>query len=149
MDEILRQLGGILLRSIPTFILVVLLNFYLKSVFFKPLEKTLHKRYEATDGARKLAEEALERATAKTAQYEAALRAARTEVYQQQEQLHKQLQEKEAAQLAEARKRADDAVKAARAQIAADVAAARATLEQDADRLAAEIADSILRRSAA
>src|SRR5512146_3213875 len=121
MDEILRQLGQLLLKAVPTFILVVLLQFYLKRVFFKPLEKVLHQRYEATEGARKAAEESLARASAKAAEDEAALRAARTEIYQAQEQLHAQLQEREAVQIAEARQRADAALQAARADIERDV----------------------------
>ena len=149
MDTILHQLGEILLKAVPTFLLVVFLNFYLKSVFFKPLEKILHQRYEATEGARKLAEQSLERATAKTAEYEAAMRAARAEIYQYQEQVHKQLQEKEAAQIAEARQRADALVKEARAQLAKDVEAARSSLTRDSEQLATEIAESMLRRSPA
>src|SRR5437016_14681847 len=94
MDAMLHALGGILLRAIPTFLLVVLLHFYLKSVFFKPLAKVLRQRYEATEGARKLAQQNLEQAAAKTAQYEASLRAARTQLYQAQEQLHKQIDRK-------------------------------------------------------
>src|ERR1039458_1001973 len=80
MDTMLHDLGQLLLRAVPTFLLVVVLDFYLKYMFFKPLEKVLQQRYDATEGARKLAEEALELAAAKTAQYEAALRAARSEV---------------------------------------------------------------------
>jgi F-type H+-transporting ATPase subunit b len=149
MDTILHQLGEILLRAVPTFLLVVFLNFYLKNVFFKPLEKVLHRRYEATEGARKIAEQSLERATAKAAEYEAAMRAARAEVYQYQEQLHRQLQEKESAQLAEARKRAEALIKEARAQIAHDVETARESLARDSELLANQIADTMLRRSAA
>src|SRR4051812_28044838 len=99
MDVILHQLGQLLLKAVPTFILVVLLQFYLKRVFFKPLEKVLHQRYEATEGARKAADESLARASAKAAEYEAAMRAARSEVYKAQEQLHKELQERETAQV--------------------------------------------------
>src|ERR1035437_10711175 len=91
MDATLLALGGILLKAVPTFLLVLLLNFYLKAVFFKPLEKVLRERYEATEGARKLAAESMERAAARTAEYEAAVRAARAEVYQAQEQIHTQL----------------------------------------------------------
>jgi F-type H+-transporting ATPase subunit b len=149
MDVILRQLGQLLLKAVPTFLLVVLLQFYLKRVFFKPLEKVLRQRYEATEGARKAAEASLERASAKAAEYEAALRTARTEIYQAQEQLHKQLQEREAAQVAESRARADAAVKAARDEIARDVEAAKAELRGESEALAAQIAESILRRSAA
>src|SRR5213596_2130407 len=101
MDAMLHALGGILLRAVPTFLLVVLLHFYLKLVFFKPLEKVLRKRYEATEGARKLAREALDQAAAKTAQYEESLRAAKAQVYQHQEQANKQIQERQAAAIAE------------------------------------------------
>ena len=149
MDVILHQLGQLLLKAVPTFILVVLLQFYLKRVFFKPLENVLHQRYEATEGAKKAAEESLARASVKAAEYEAALRAARTEVYQAQERLHAQLQERESAQILEARQRADAAVKAARADIQQDVEEAKASLRTQSEMLATQIADSILRRSAA
>src|SRR5215471_14781423 len=141
MDAILRQLGQLLLQAVPTFLLVILLQIYLKRVFFRPLEKVLHKRYEATEGARKAADESLARAAAKTAEYENALRAARSELYQAQEQMHKQLQEREAAQIAEARKAADAAVKAAKADLARDVQAAKESLGRDSEMLANQIAD--------
>jgi F-type H+-transporting ATPase subunit b len=149
MDAMLHALGGILLRAVPTFLLVILLHFYLKSMFFKPLEKVLHQRYEATEGARKLAEQSLEQAAAKTARYEAELRAAKAAMYQAQEQLHKQLQEREAAGVAEARARADAAIKLAKTQLAADVEAAKASLAADSESLANQIAETILRRNAA
>ncbi len=149
MDAILRQLGELLLKAVPTFLLVVFLNFYLKAIFFRPLEKVLQRRYEATEGARKIAEETLRRANEKTAEYEAAIRAARSEVYQEQEKVHKELQEAESAQLLEARKRAEIAVNNARQLIAGDVEAAKASLASQNDSLANQITEAILRRSAA
>lgn len=149
MDATLHALGGILLRAVPTFLLVVLLHVYLKIVFFKPLEKVLHKRYEATEGARKLAEESLARAAEKTAQYEAAIRAAKAEIYQSQDQLHKQLLEREAAGVLTARQRADAAVQLAKDELAKEVAAVKVNLAADSEVLADQIADSILQRSAA
>jgi F-type H+-transporting ATPase subunit b len=149
MDAMLHALGGILLRAVPTFLLVILLHFYLKIVFFKPLEKVLHQRYEATEGARKLAEQSLEQAAAKTASYEAQLRVAKAEMYQAQERLHQELQEREAAALAGARARADAAVKLAKEQLAADVEAAKTSIAADSESLASQIAETILRRSAA
>ena len=149
MDETLRQLGGILLSALPTFLLVLFLTLYLKVVFFKPMEKVLRRRYEATEGARQLARQSLERAAAKTAEYEAAMRAARGQVYQAQEQLHKQLQEAQAAELLAARQRAEAAVRQAKAELATDVETAKAALARDTDMLANQIAESILRRSAA
>ena len=145
----LHALGGILLRAVPTLLLVILLHFYLKSIFFKPLGKVLHQRYEATEGARKLADQSLEQAAAKTASYEAQLRTAKAGMYHAQEQLHKQLQEREAAAVAEARKNADAAVKLAKTQLAADVEVAKTSLAADSESLANQIAETILRRNAA
>jgi F-type H+-transporting ATPase subunit b len=149
MDAMLHALGGILRGAVPTFLLVILLHFYLKSMFFKPLEKVLAQRYAATEGARKAAEQSLEQAAAKTAQYEAQLRAAKAAMYQTQEELHKQLQEREAAAVAEARKKADVLIKMAAAQLAADVEVAKTSLAADSDMLANRIAETILRRNAA
>jgi len=149
MDATLHALGAILLRAVPTFLLVLLLHFYLKRVFFQPLERVLEKRYEATEGARKIARESLERAAARSADYEAAMRAARAEVYLAQERLHKRLQEEQEAQLRQIRQHADQQVQAARAQLATDVEMVKGSLERDSEVLANQIADSILQRGAA
>jgi F0F1-type ATP synthase membrane subunit b/b' len=149
MDDTLRALGGILLRAVPTFLLVVFLHFYLKKMFFQPMERMLRQRFEATEGARKLAEQALARASARTSEYEAAIRAVRSEIYQAQEQFYKQLQESQSAQIAAARQSAEAEVHSARAQLARDVEAAKLSLTQSAESLASEIADTILRGNAA
>jgi F-type H+-transporting ATPase subunit b len=149
MDAMLHALGQILLRAVPTFFLILLLHLYLKSVFFKPLEKVLHARSEATEGARKLAAQSLAEAAAKTEQFEKALFAAKSEVYQAQEQAFKSMQEQHSAAVAEARAAADAQIKQAKAALAADVAELKRTLASQSDTLAEEIANSILRRSAA
>jgi F-type H+-transporting ATPase subunit b len=138
-----------MLKALPTFLLVVALNFYLKYIFFKPLEKVLQRRYDATEGARKLAVEALDRAAAKTEQFEAALRAARSEVYQAQEQAHRQLADRQAAELLAARQHAEELVREAQRQLAADAEVLKRELAAGSDALANEIADSILRGRAA
>jgi F-type H+-transporting ATPase subunit b len=149
MNATLQALSGILLNAIPTFLLVVFLHFFLKAVFFRPLERMLQQRYEATEGARQKAQEALERAAARTAEYEAAMRAARGEVYQAQEQLHKQLEERQAAALHAARAKAEETIHRAKEALAADAADAKLGLAQQSEILAGQIAESILRRSAA
>src|SRR6266567_3449447 len=136
MDETLRQLGGILLRAVPTFILVVLLHFYLKFIFLKPLARVLRQRYDATEGARKLAEGSLAKASEKAAEYEAALRAARAETYKELEQLRRQLQDDRAIAIREARAGAE----------AADL---KKSLEAESDALADRIAEKVLRGRAA
>ena len=149
MDATLLALGGILLKAVPTFLLVILLNFYLKAMFFKPLEKVLRERYQATEGARKLAAGSIARADARTAEYEAAMRAARAEVYQAQEQIHQQLEERRAAELADARRGSDAAVRQSKARIDADVEDDKRALAGVAEALASQIADAILSRRAA
>jgi F-type H+-transporting ATPase subunit b len=149
MDKIIHQLGELLLTALPTFLLLIFLNYYLKFVFFKPLAKVLKQRYEATDGARKLAEESLQRAAAKTASYEATLRAARSEIYQAQELAYRELQDSVAAQIAETRAQSDAAIKLAKSELAQEAEAAKAGLAQDSETLANQIADSILQRRAA
>jgi hypothetical protein len=94
------------------------------------------------------AAESLERAAAKTAEYEAALRAARSEVYQTQEQLHRRMQEEQAAQVHAAREQAEAAVRDAKAQLAAEIAQAKTDLAAQSDALAGKIADAILNRGA-
>jgi F-type H+-transporting ATPase subunit b len=147
--DTLHALGGILLRATPTFFLVFLLAIYLKSVFFKPLERVLQARYEATEGARKLAEQTTERASARAAEYEAAMRAARAEAYKVREQAFKELQERHAEDAAAARERAGALAREAKALLSADVEAVKAALAADVEPLANQIADSVLRRSAA
>ena len=149
MDETLRQLGGILLRAVPTFIIVVLLHFYLKFIFFKPLQQVLRQRYEATEGARKLAEASLAKADEKAADYEAALRAARAETYKELEQLRRELQDDRAVAVRQARTSAEAAVSQAKATLAAEVADLKKNLEAESDALADRIADKILRGRAA
>src|SRR5713101_6308088 len=133
MDETLRQLGGILLRAVPTFILVVLLHFYLKFIFFKPLGRILRQRYEATEGARKLAEASLAKASEKAAEYEAALRAARAETYKELEQLRRDLQDERSGAVREARQRAEAAAAQAKAELAVQVESLKKSLEEESD----------------
>src|SRR5260370_4762586 len=145
MEETLHQLGGILLRAVPTFIIVVLLHFYLKFVFFKPLQQVLRRRDEATEGARKRAEASLLNASEKAAQYEAALRSARAETYKELEQLRRNLQDFRAAGVKEARASAEAAVARTKSSLAAEVAGLKKDLEAEARALAARIAAKILK----
>ena len=149
MQETLQALGGILLKAIPTVILLIILHFYLKAVLFGPLDRVMEKRRELTEGARKLAEESLAAATRKADEYEAKLRDARAVVYKQQEEIRKRWLEEQAQQVAEARARSESAVKAAREAIAQDAAAARKTLQDTSAAVADQIVATVLGRRAA
>ena len=148
MESTLQSLGQIVLRGLPTFFLLLLLHFYLKRTFFAPLDKVLAERFEATTGARKQAESAMAQAEAKALEYEEAIRAARTEVYKDNEAMRKQWREQQSVMLAEARAKSETAVAVAKAEMAGDVRTARENLHADSDRIADGIVAAILRRTA-
>jgi len=147
MDKTLHDLGGILLNGIPTFVLVLLLNVYLRIVFFKPLEKTLAERYNLTEGARKASAAALTAAETRIAEYQAALRAARAEVYEAQEKLHRQIESQQAAELQKAHEEADIMLRQASAVITKEVETARQELAVQSEILADQIASSLMQPS--
>lgn len=146
MEDTLRALGRLLVEAIPTFLIVMLLYLYLKRMYFRPMERVLAARYEATEGARKLAEESLEKASQKAAEYDAALRAARAEIYGEREAFRQTLRQEQARAVEEARQHASAAVKEAGLQLEAELAIARETLRQDAGALADQIVESVLHR---
>jgi F-type H+-transporting ATPase subunit b len=144
MDSTFHALGEILLKGLPTFFLIIFLNLYLKNVFFKPLEATLAKRYDLTEGARKAADEALADAEKRIADYEAALRAARSEVYAEQEIAHKRLQDEQSAAIEKARRESEGYVLRNKAELAAEAEQALASLAAQGDALAEQISTAIL-----
>ncbi len=148
MEEVLRSLGRLLLQAIPTFIIVVLLHFYLKRIYFRPFERLLAQRGEATEGVRKLAEQSLAKASEKAGEYESALNAARGEIYHEQERFRQKLREEHAQAVQDARHKAQTMVKEANQQLAAELLAAKDSLRQQTDSLAEEIVRTILRRRA-
>jgi F-type H+-transporting ATPase subunit b len=145
MDAILTSLGGLLLRALPTFLLVLLLHFYLKRMFFIPLDKALDARRQATEGARIAAQTSMEMASRKAAEYETAIREARGAIYKEQEGTRLTWRQEHAGAVEESRRSASEMVKQARVQLAADAAAAGESLAAESDRLAGVIAESILR----
>jgi len=147
MDAILNPLGGLLLRALPTFLLVLVLHFYLKRVFFAPLDKVLEARRQATEGARNAAHKSLETASRKASEYEAAIRAARGEMYKEQERTRRDWRQQQASAIEESRRNASEMVKQARVQLAAEAADAKQSLATESELLAGAITESILRGS--
>jgi F-type H+-transporting ATPase subunit b len=149
MEQTLQALGGILLKAIPTVLLLIFLHFYLKLMLFRPLERTLEERRELTEGARQAAAKSLEAADRKTRELEAKLHQARTQVYKEQEETRRRWLEDQAAQIAEARARMEAAVKEARHALKEEAAAARRRLLDTASELADQIVARTLPRRAA
>jgi F-type H+-transporting ATPase subunit b len=149
MEQTLQALGGILLKSTVTIVLLILLHFYLKAVLFQPLDRVIKERRKLTEGARELAEASLAAATRKAEEYEAKLREARAAVYRQQEEIRKQWLEEQAKQVAAARERSEGIVKGAREALALDSAAARTTLQESSATVADQIVATVLGRRSA
>jgi len=142
--SIAKSLEPILVRAIPTFLLVILLHWYLKKVLIQPMERVLAERRRRTEGAVEAAESTLAGAAAKAAAYEKALDEARAGVYAGQEANRKRLHTEQTAALETARTKAAAQLNAAKAEIAAAAEAARAELERESGRLAERIAQAVL-----
>jgi F-type H+-transporting ATPase subunit b len=144
MDEILGQLGGLLLGSVPTIIIIVLLYFIYTTVVHKPLVAVLAERCSRTEGAVEKAKADIAKAEARTAEYEQRLREARMKLFKSQEARRQVALQARAAAVAEARTKAQAQVDQARKGIEQDKAAAQIGLEAESGRLAAEIIRTVL-----
>src|SRR5580700_4227329 len=96
MEKTLHDLGGIILNGLPTFFLVLILAFFVKVLYLKPLDKVLAERFRLTEGARKAAEDSLKNADTKIAEYQDALNKARNEIYLEQAAFLQKLHEEQA-----------------------------------------------------
>jgi len=144
MDEIVGQLGGLLLGSVPTIIFVILLFAIYTAVVHKPLTKVLAERHSRTEGAIEKARADIAQAEARTAEYEQRLREARMTVFKSQEARRQQALQVRAAAVAEARTRAQAQVEQARAAIEQDKVVAKTGLEAESGRLATAIIRTVL-----
>jgi len=149
MDATLHDLGGILLKAIPTLILLLIVHLYLKRMFFGPMQDVLAKRREATEGAMKSAEMLLAKASEKAEAIEASLRKAREEIYQEQEEARRRWIGEQTAQVEEARRSSRDLIHQAKQQLDAETAAAKRDLTATTAALADQIAQSLLEGKAA
>ena len=145
MDETLRQLGELLLGSIPTIIMLVVLYAIYTFVVHKPLSRVLAERRSKTEGAVEKARADVAAAEASTAQYEQKLREARVALFKSQEARRQAAMQARATAVAEARSRAQNQVKQAREAIERDKIAAQDGLQAESGRLATEIVRTVLR----
>jgi F-type H+-transporting ATPase subunit b len=144
MDETLRQLGGLLLGSVPTIIFMVLLYGLYAVLVHRPLVKVLAERRSKTEGAIEKARADIASAEARTAEYEQRIREARLAVYRAQEARRQEALQARAAAVAEARTRAQAQINQARSAMDEDKEAAKAALQGQAGSLAEEIIRSVL-----
>jgi F-type H+-transporting ATPase subunit b len=111
----------------------------------KPLVRVLAERRERSEGAVLKARADVATAEAKAQDYERRLREARLAIFKAQESRRQQVQQARAEAVAQARIRAQQQVREAHAAIEREIAAARAGLQTEAERLAADIIRTILK----
>jgi len=145
MDEILRQLGDLLLAAIPTVVVFVILFFAYRLIVHRRLVAVLDERRERTEGAVEKANADIAAAEARTAEYEQRLREARLSIFKKQEARRQQSLQMRAAAAADARVAANARVKAARTSLEQDVKNAKVSLEGESEALAAEIIRTVLK----
>jgi F-type H+-transporting ATPase subunit b len=124
-------------------LLAVILNHWL----FKPVLRVMAERETAVQSAMQMAQEATAGAKAATAEFDAKLGAARSDLYQQLDKRRKAGEAYRTELMARTRDEVDKTLADARTQLDGQVAQARTTLEHDADQLGREIADKVLGRT--
>jgi F-type H+-transporting ATPase subunit b len=125
---------------------VILLAVVLDRVLFKPLLRVMRERAEAVSSAISLAENATAKAQSATAEFDAKVTAARTDLYKQMDERRKAADGYRADLMAKTKAEVDSQLSAARATLRAQADQARASLDKDAEALGQQIAAKVLGR---
>jgi F-type H+-transporting ATPase subunit b len=144
MDTLLNQLGGMVLGSVPTMILLVLLVIAYGFLVRRPLDAVLVKRRALTVGAVEQARSAMSAAESETSAFEEKLRAARAEIFAARDRRLKQWAEEREAILAEAKAATASRVDMARMELEKSAAEAREQIEAMSGELSAKILKAVL-----
>jgi F-type H+-transporting ATPase subunit b len=149
MDETLHQLETLLLGSIPTIFLFLLLVILYRLLVYGPLTRVLDERRERTEGAIEQANAATAAAAAKTQEYEAQLRAARSRIFQARQQKQQLWNRERDNAIAEAHAAAQRQVEEAKLALQAQSEAGHRTIKDSIDELASDILAAVLPKSSA
>ena len=142
--DILHQLGGLVLGSVPTMLFFIFLVIAYGSLVGRPLAKTLAERAARTTGAVEQARGAIAAAEAETTVYEDKLRSARNGIMADRERRSQQWQAERDKALEAARSVSQDRVRAARMEIETASAGARKQIESATAQLSEQILRAVL-----
>jgi F-type H+-transporting ATPase subunit b len=149
MESTLHDLGQLLLKAIPTLFLLLVVHFYLKRMFFRPMADVLAKRRAATDGLRESADAMRAKAGEQTKAIEEQLRQAREAIYQEQEEARRGWLGDQGAQLEAARQQGRELIQKSKHDLDDEAAVAKNQLSETAGTLADQIANALLERTSA
>ncbi len=127
-------------------LIILVMVFVLNATLFKPINRILEERERRTRGRSGEAHDILQRVEEKVTLYERTLREARATGYQLMEQERAAALSERQASLNAVKDEINSSVAEQKEAIHAQVEDARATLEQEARRIAAEIGSQILHR---
>jgi F-type H+-transporting ATPase subunit b len=144
MNEILQQIGALLLSAVPTIVLFVVLVAAYQILVQGPLTRTLAERRARTAGAVENAHKAIEQAEARAAEYADKLRHARAEIFKMREQRAKERNAERETALDAARKAAGVKVNQAKAEMDSETESARQTIQSSAGELANQVVRAVL-----
>jgi F-type H+-transporting ATPase subunit b len=144
MDQILNELGGLVLGAVPTMVLFILLVIVYGLLVRRPLDRILAERHARTAGAMEQAKGAIAAAEAETGAYEEKLRKAKSELFEARERRMKQWAAEREASLEQVRQSAQQRVGSARQGIDQSVVEARAQIEIASSDLSARVLAAVL-----
>jgi F-type H+-transporting ATPase subunit b len=144
MQDIVQQVGALLLGAIPTVLLFIVLVLSYQFLVQGPLSKTLAERRARTEGAVEEAHKAIAKAEARAAEYADKLRQARAEIYKLREQRTKQRNAEREAALDAVRKAAGAKVSQAKDELETEAAQARQAIQGSAAELANQVVRAVL-----
>ena len=144
MDQILNQLGGLVLGSVPTMVFFILLVTAYGFLVRRPLDRVLAERRARTSGAIEQAKRAIAAAEAETARYEEKLRKAKAEIFQLRDQRMKQWNAEREAALAQVRQHTHDRVRGAKQEIEQSAHEARLQIAGMSEELSSKILNAVL-----
>jgi F-type H+-transporting ATPase subunit b len=144
MDQILNQLGGLVLGSVPTIVLFITLVSAYGLLVRRPLDRVLAERRARTSGAVEQAKGAIAAAEAETSVYEDKLRRARAAIFQAREQRLKKLNAEREAALAQARLETQERIRGAKQDIEKGAQEARVQIESLSGELSTRILNAVL-----
>jgi F-type H+-transporting ATPase subunit b len=142
--EILNQIGGLVLGSVPTIVFFILLVVAYGFLVRRPLDRTLAERRARTSGAVEQARGAIAAAEAETTVYEDKLRNARAEIMAARERRKQEWEADRDAALVSARAAANERIQVAKNEIEMASSDARKQVETATEQLSEQILRTLL-----
>lgn len=144
MDQILNELGGLVLGAVPTMLLFILLVIAYGLLVRRPLERILTERHARTAGAMEQAKGAIAAAEAETDAYEEKLRKAKAELFEARDRRMKQWAAERETALEQVRQAAQERIGSARREVEQGAVEARTQIERTSAELSAKVISAVL-----